>query len=358
MIEPSAPTHRGRHLRVFVSSTFRDMQAEREELVKRVFPPCAGCCEARGVVWGEVDLRWGITGGGGGGGQGVADLPGGDPACRPYFIGVLGERYGWVPREIPREPDRGEPWLAEHRERSVTELEILHGVLNDPDMAGHAFFYFRDPAYVGRLPADVAREEFRSESPEASAKLSALKERIRASGLPLREGYADPKAFGELVLADLGAVVDRLFPEGSQPDPLEREAREHEAFARSRAVVEVRPGEAAGVLHRPDGVLRAAGRARRGGRPAAGRSGRVGVRQIGAARQLGAGLPGPAPRRSAARALHRGNAGECRLDGDAAADPGGVEPHVQPGDRRSRTSRTPCGPRSRTPFTWRRRAGE
>ena len=29
--------------------------------------------------------------------------------------------------------------------KSVTELEILHGVLNDPDMAKHAFFYFRDP---------------------------------------------------------------------------------------------------------------------------------------------------------------------------------------------------------------------
>ena len=27
-----------RAIRVFVSSTFRDMQAEREELVKRVFP--------------------------------------------------------------------------------------------------------------------------------------------------------------------------------------------------------------------------------------------------------------------------------------------------------------------------------
>ena len=26
-------------------------------------------------------------------------------------------------------------------------MEILHGVLNDPGMAGHAFFYFRDPSY-------------------------------------------------------------------------------------------------------------------------------------------------------------------------------------------------------------------
>ena len=80
MSESGAATHHGRQIRVFVSSTFRDMQAEREELVKRVFPQLRKLCEARGVVWGEVDLRWGITDGGGGGGQGAADLPGGDRA--------------------------------------------------------------------------------------------------------------------------------------------------------------------------------------------------------------------------------------------------------------------------------------
>ena len=46
-----------RAMRVFVSSTFRDMQAEREELVKRVFPKLRRICEARAVTWTEVDLR-------------------------------------------------------------------------------------------------------------------------------------------------------------------------------------------------------------------------------------------------------------------------------------------------------------
>ncbi len=50
-----------RVLRVFVSSTFRDMQAERDALVKHAFPLLCELCEERGVVWGEVDLRWGIT---------------------------------------------------------------------------------------------------------------------------------------------------------------------------------------------------------------------------------------------------------------------------------------------------------
>lgn len=48
-----------RHIRVFVSSTFRDMKAERDYLVKVTFPQLRKRCESRGVVWGEVDLRWG-----------------------------------------------------------------------------------------------------------------------------------------------------------------------------------------------------------------------------------------------------------------------------------------------------------
>jgi hypothetical protein len=53
------PQHR--QIRVFISSTFRDMHAEREELVKQVFPQLRKLCEQRGVVWSDVDLRWGVT---------------------------------------------------------------------------------------------------------------------------------------------------------------------------------------------------------------------------------------------------------------------------------------------------------
>ena len=50
-----------RTVRVFISSTFRDMREEREELVKRVFPQLRKLCEERGVTWADVDMRWGIT---------------------------------------------------------------------------------------------------------------------------------------------------------------------------------------------------------------------------------------------------------------------------------------------------------
>jgi hypothetical protein len=58
VIRPELPE---RAVRLFISSTFRDMQAEREELLKRVLSQVHKLCQKRGVAWSEVDLRWGIT---------------------------------------------------------------------------------------------------------------------------------------------------------------------------------------------------------------------------------------------------------------------------------------------------------
>lgn len=95
------PSPQERVVRVFVSSTFRDMQEEREELVKRIFPQLRKLCESRGVIWGEVDLRWGITDEQKAEGKVLPICLEEIRRCRPYFIGLLGERYGWVPDEVP-----------------------------------------------------------------------------------------------------------------------------------------------------------------------------------------------------------------------------------------------------------------
>jgi tetratricopeptide (TPR) repeat protein len=217
-----------RQIRVFISSTFRDMQTERDYLVKFIFPQLRKLCESRGVTWGEVDLRWGVTDEQAAEGKVLPICLEEIKRCRPYFIGLLGERYGWIPDALPADLIEREPWLAEHLhgKTSVTELEILHGVLRNPRMAGHAYFYFRDPKYVGTLGDEG--------NAFAAEKLRTLKENIRRSGFPVRENYPDPKTLGELVLADFTKVINELFPEGSQPNPLDREALDHEAYAQSR----------------------------------------------------------------------------------------------------------------------------
>jgi hypothetical protein len=50
-----------REIRVFLSSTFRDMDAERHYLVTRVFPEIRQICYQRMINFSEIDLRWGIT---------------------------------------------------------------------------------------------------------------------------------------------------------------------------------------------------------------------------------------------------------------------------------------------------------
>ncbi|MCX6844512.1 MAG: tetratricopeptide repeat protein [candidate division WOR-3 bacterium] len=231
------PSAKDRVVRVFISSTFRDMFRERDMLVKRIFPQLRKMCEERFVTWGEVDLRWGVPDEKKAEGKVLPICLEEIRRCRPYFIGILGERYGSLPEELPPDLLDREPWLKEHLKHSLTELEIWHGVLNDPKMAGRSFFYFRDPSYLDHLPKEANRSEFASESPEAAGNLARLKDRIRSSGLPVRENYADPEALGELVLRDLTDVIDVLYPVGSEPDPLDREAMLHEAFARSRARV-------------------------------------------------------------------------------------------------------------------------
>lgn len=246
--DPSAVTE-PRVIRVFISSTFRDMQLEREELVKRVFPEVRRVCESRGVAWSEVDLRWGVTDEQKAEGAVLPICLAEIERSRPYFIGLLGDRYGWVPDEVPPALVDELGWLADAAGRSVTEMEILHGVLRDPAAEGHAFFYLRDPAWVSSLPEDEQAvfleapgdDEVAALGPEAAEAAAArrrqqlddLKERVRTSGHPVRD-YADPVSLGAIVLADLLALVEQRFPDPTPPDPLAREAAEHDAFAAAR----------------------------------------------------------------------------------------------------------------------------
>ncbi len=234
---PAQPN--SRQIRVFVSSTFRDMQAERDYLVKFIFPQLRRLCESRGVVWGEVDLRWGVTDEQKSEGKVLPICLEEIRRCRPYFIGLLGERYGWIPDAIPDGVIEREPWLQEylHAGKSVTELEILHGLVREEGTQGHGLFYFRDPAFIANVTPEQ-RQNFVSEDLESAAKLQRLKELIRNAQrekkCQLREGFSDPKALGELVLADLGKIIDDNWSEGSQAEPLDRDAMDHAAYAQTR----------------------------------------------------------------------------------------------------------------------------
>jgi len=248
MKSPEQPSQ-NRQIRVFISSTFRDMQRERELLVKRVFPELRRICTQRFVTFTEVDLRWGITEEQAAEGKVLPLCLAEIERSRPYFIGLLGERYGWIPDAMPQAVIDSEVWLKEHigQRTSVTELEILHGVLNNPKMADHTFFYFRDPTYLNSVPENE-RGNFVTEDEKSREKLQDLKDRIRRSGLPVLENYANPEILGEAVRKQFITLIDDLYPEAAVPDALTQEARGHEAYARGKLLAYVeRPSHTAAL---------------------------------------------------------------------------------------------------------------
>lgn len=231
-----------RQMRVFISSTFRDMQRERDNLVKNIFPQLRKICEERAVTFTEIDLRWGIT-------QEENDNNKTLQLCleeiersRPYFIGLLGERYGWIPSadKIPEElkvQDKTK-WIKDYFSHSVTEMEIVHGVLNNTQMENHAYFYFRNRDYVNHLPEGEVVEDYIDQTENEKQKLRALKNKIREkqrSGyVALTENYNNPSDLGEFVLQDFTQLIDHLYPVTEIPDALTRETMLHEAYARSK----------------------------------------------------------------------------------------------------------------------------
>jgi hypothetical protein len=197
-----------RSVRVFVSSTFKDFQEERNLLKRQVQPTLSRRSLDRFVEATVVDLRWGITSEQAGQGLTLPICLREIERCRPYFVGLLGHRYGWVPPAgaFPAALVERMPWLREHAGgSSITELEFRHGVF--ADARSDARFYFRANAYSAGRGAD-----FESTDPVERQKLADLKQAIRGLGFRVTEDYPDPRAFADSVTDEIWERIDRMYP--------------------------------------------------------------------------------------------------------------------------------------------------
>lgn len=154
-------------VRVFISSTFRDMQAERDHLVRFVFPRLHEELLPRRIHLVDVDLRWGITSE-----QDVSEVCREIiDECRPRFLCMLGGRYGWVP------PGKN---------RSITADEVHYGVLDRKlNDHGFAYFYFRDDAATAAMVETTPGELREPQGSDNQKKLDNLKEAVIDEGLNL-----------------------------------------------------------------------------------------------------------------------------------------------------------------------------
>jgi len=211
-----------------MSSTFRDMQAERDHLVRFVFPKLRQELLQRRIHLVDVDLRWGVTSEQ----DALSVCREIVDECRPRFLCVLGGRYGWMPPG---------------KTRSITADEVHYGVLDrDLKSRGFAYFYFRDPAATAAM-VEVAPGEFREPTGSHGAvALAELKTAIVEAGLQpfvYRAHWDDQsrlliglKEFGDRVYADLKQSIGQEFgpATGEKPDEFIEENAAMEAFIEER----------------------------------------------------------------------------------------------------------------------------
>ena len=192
-----------RTIRVFISSTFQDMKDERTELIRRTFPRLREMAAQRDVTLTEVDLRWGITKEESESGKVMEVCLREVENSIPFFIGIIGNRYGWIPKQkdisdIVKERFPHVPNYVE-RHLSATEIEMQFGVLDRTDIDMNAYFFIKE------------EETFDIDDPE---RLAALKKAVRENKKYPVSTYKDPEDLAGQVLAAFTKLLDDLFPVG------------------------------------------------------------------------------------------------------------------------------------------------
>lgn len=211
---------------VFVSSTFRDMQDERDALRDLVLPGLRETVSEYGVGADFVDLRWGVD---------TSDVSESEQdvkvlktcfeeidRCEPFFLLLLGDRYGYVPGD-------GGP--------SVTEREVEYALSHAK--AGRLLFCFRSIENKGSL-APAQRKTFLD--PLGEQALQALKTRLRStypdSVLDYRVRILEDGSYdlAEFCAGALSALCELVHKELGEPparrfSPLDVERAYHRRYA-------------------------------------------------------------------------------------------------------------------------------
>ena len=204
------------------------MQAERDHLVRFVFPRLREELLKHRLHFVDVDLRWGVTGE-----QDASEVCREIiTECRPRFLCMLGGRYGTIP---------------DGKELSVTADEVHFGVLDEHREKTYALFYFRHGAVTEQMDKSKPGAIREPRCSEKARKLARLKRDIRKAKHERfhyrprwkadEQRLLDLKAFGDRVARDILATIDDEFgPEPpSQLDEFTEESAAMEAFIEERS---------------------------------------------------------------------------------------------------------------------------
>jgi hypothetical protein len=211
--------------------------------MKKVFPAIDALCRERGTYCAPVDLRWGINDNQTSSGQIINLCLDYVTKCAPFFICILGERYGsfrpqnspplpksykdlppdahWMDKNLLVSAASGYDWVAtdEYSGCSVTALEIAQRNFLSSEFGDQfSFYYIRQQEHLDQLFTNLPEEErlkklklFQPESGYCTTQVHELKAHIAKRGLLLKY-FKTPEELSLLVLKDWKAVVDCLYP--------------------------------------------------------------------------------------------------------------------------------------------------
>lgn len=197
--------YRKRQIRIFISSTFEDMAFERSELAK-TFRELSVKARSHNVALNAIDLRWGIRPG-----ESVVEL------ClreiensHPFFLGIIGDRYGSVPdmEEYTANENlqlKYGNWLEDaiRDGMSYTEIEMQFGAFMEMEKAqrtGNIVFFIKDDAQKTKSP-----------------KLESLIKKINdyhGKGLCDLDDYSTVTELSTKVRTYYESVLNNLYPKG------------------------------------------------------------------------------------------------------------------------------------------------
>ena len=182
---------------VFISSTFRDMHAERDMLrdhpqIKRLEDELRKSKLELEII----DLRWGVETGS------LSDYEKKEhrvlkvcldeiDRCKPFMIVLLGDRYGYIPehdRIASVATEKGYIIDGCPDEMSVTALEIEYGILANTEQKQRSFFYFRDMDYEN-IPYSLQSEYSDEKKSMYSRIITSDPEKAKIEGLKAAKSY-------------------------------------------------------------------------------------------------------------------------------------------------------------------------
>ena len=189
-------------LKVFVSSTFKDLELERDALAE-IFRRVQHRIYERRLGLIPYDLRWRQK-------HSCDELV---EWCLEmveqcqYFIGILGYRYGWRPPKTVGDQ-------ANVQRLSITEIEVMRAL--DVSANPNRFFCFGDLS-------QYSSEQLTGESDEDKASLVLLQKKLEEKGERIFR-YRNSDELLAIIEQNFQEIIDRDYPVG-QKTPLEAPTR-------------------------------------------------------------------------------------------------------------------------------------